>query len=209
MARVDSGRPGICLRAVVGGMGHSWAMGPSSLPLAFVVIAGPQASGKSTVARALSEELRDEGERVALVELDQIAGMALPTLPRWETAFDIFASVAGQWAHADLTAVIAEGAGTGAEVARLLDRAPEGAAVLTVVTTAPFEVALSRARADLTRGVSRERAFLREIYKRWSGEIGRIETDVLLDTQALKVTESVRCIRDRIAVARRTRGAPR
>lgn len=47
---------------------------------ALIIIVGPQASGKSTLAAALSRKLRDQGEDVALVELDQIAAMALPTL---------------------------------------------------------------------------------------------------------------------------------
>jgi len=75
-------------------------------PLAFVVIAGPQASGKSTLAIALSAALRRRDERVALVELDQIAGMALPTLPSWEAAHHIFETTAGLWARTELTCVI-------------------------------------------------------------------------------------------------------
>ncbi len=69
--------------------------------MAFVLLVGPQASGKSTVARALCKELRQQGELVALVELDQIAEMALPTLPSWDTAARIFAMVAGEWAPPD------------------------------------------------------------------------------------------------------------
>lgn len=64
-------------------------MEASSTPLALVAVAGPQASGKSALARALSAELRRQGELVALVELDQIAAMALPTLPDWDTAQQI------------------------------------------------------------------------------------------------------------------------
>ena len=57
-----------------------------------VLLVGPQASGKSTLATALSEELRRRGELVALVELDQIAAMALPTLPNWDIATHILGS---------------------------------------------------------------------------------------------------------------------
>lgn len=46
-----------------------------------VLIAGPIAAGKSAVSRALAESLRADGTRLALVELDQIADMARPTLP--------------------------------------------------------------------------------------------------------------------------------
>lgn len=64
---------------------------------ALLVIAGPQASGKSTVARALADDLRAHGKSVALVALDDIAEMALPTLPEWDAAHGIFASVVAQW----------------------------------------------------------------------------------------------------------------
>ena len=82
-------------------------------PLVYVVIAGPQASGKSALTVALSDELRGQGERVAAVELDQIASMALPTLPGWEVAHQITEAVAGLWLRAGMTCVIVEGVGTG------------------------------------------------------------------------------------------------
>ena len=63
--------------------------------LAIIIIAGPQASGKSTLATAMSAELRRRGERVALVELDQIAAMALPTLPSWDAVHQIFETATG------------------------------------------------------------------------------------------------------------------
>lgn len=65
-----------------------------------VLIAGPIAAGKSAVSRALAESLRAGGTRLALVELDQIADMARPTLPDWTDAHRIFASVTAQWLDA-------------------------------------------------------------------------------------------------------------
>jgi len=177
-------------------------MGSSSSPLALVVIAGPQASGKSAVATALSEKLREQGELVALVELDQIAAMALPTLPNWTSAHRIFESVTGQWARSELTCVVAEGSGSHQEVSRLIQQAPPTAVVVTVVTSAPFEVALARAQADPTRGVSRERSFLSRVYDRWSTEAALIDSDVLLDTNDLDIAQSVERIEAAISSAR-------
>ena len=97
-------------------------MASAELPLAVVLIAGPQASGKSTLAAALAAELRKGGEMVALVELDQIAAMALPTLAGWDAAHQIFESVTGMWARTSLTCVVAEGSGTQDEVLKLLRR---------------------------------------------------------------------------------------
>lgn len=91
-------------------------MGSSTSPVPVVLIAGPQASGKSTVARALVEALRERDERAALIELDAIAGMALPTLPSWDVAADIFATVIGEWARSGLTCVVAEGIASRSEI---------------------------------------------------------------------------------------------
>lgn len=77
------------------GIGHLGEMDNNEVPLTLVIVAGPQASGKSTLAAALSAELRHRGERVALVELDQIAEMAIPTLPSWDVAHHIFESTTG------------------------------------------------------------------------------------------------------------------
>lgn len=181
-------------------------MTSQAVPLAFVLLVGPQASGKSTVARSLSEELRRQGELVALVELDQIAEMALPTLPSWDTAVRVFAMVAGEWARADLTCVIAEGIGSQDEVSILLDHTAAAAAIVTVVMTTPFEAALSRAQADPTRGASRDHRWLADRYQEWSVEVGRIDADVQIDASALSVDQGVRQLCAAIESARSTRG---
>ncbi len=170
--------------------------------LAFVLLVGPQASGKTTVARALGQELRRHGERVAVVELDQVAEMALPTLPRWDTAVRIFAMVAGEWARAGLTCVLAEGIASQEEVSVLLTHAPAGAAVVTVAMTTPFEAALPRAEADPTRGHSRDRGWLADRYQEWSVEIGRVRPDVRLDASASSVDQCVRQVHAAIETAR-------
>ena len=179
--------------------GHVSSVAPR---LALVVIAGPQASGKSTLAAALADELRCCGESVALVELDRIAAMALPTLPAWEVAQQIFESVVGLWTRADLSCVIAEGAGSQVEAGRLSARAPASAAVITVAVTAPFSVAFARARQDRSRGVSREHAFLSSVYERWPGEMARMGADVVVDTEEHSVDQGVALIRSAIDSAR-------
>ncbi|GAB3911684.1 hypothetical protein GCM10011575_28840 [Microlunatus endophyticus] len=172
--------------------------------MVFVVVVGPQASGKSTVAGALSAELRREGERVALVELDQIAAMARPTLPGWDTAARIFAMVAGAWARSDLTCVIAEGISSQEEVLILLDHVPEDAAVITVAMATPFEAALPRAQTDPTResSSSRDRNWLAERYQEWSLEKARISADVFLDASGLSLDQCVRKLSAEIQSAR-------
>ncbi|MFJ4221805.1 hypothetical protein [Curtobacterium luteum] len=171
--------------------------------LVYVVIAGPQASGKSAIAVALTEELRGQGERVAAVELDQIASMALPTLPDWEVAHQITETVTGLWLRAGMSCVIVEGVGTSEKVQALLQQAPAGVPALTVVTTAPFDVAFDRAQADPSRGVSRQEDYLRAVNNRWEDELPLIDADLTLHTDQDSLKQCVDAIRSQIALARR------
>lgn len=156
-----------------------------------VAIAGPQASGKSTIAAALGRALRDNGDRVAVIELDAIAAMALPTLPGWDTAHGIFEAVTGLWLLADLTVVVAEGSGSAAEVDRLVAAAPADVDVITVALTTDLESAYARALSDPTRGISKQYDFLETVYARWPAELERIDPDLLLDTSRLDVGASL------------------
>lgn len=171
---------------------------PSSLkrekPPLLILIAGPIAGGKSTVARALAQRLRHSGDQVALVELDQIAEMALPTLPDWAVAQTIFGSVVGQWLRSPLTVVIAEGPGSESEVDGVLSHVPDGTPVLTVVLTSSFEIAFARAQTDPTRGISRDHDFLFGAFQSWAADRVRIEYDVLLDTGIVTVDACVATI---------------
>lgn len=146
--------------------------------------------------------MRRQDELVAVVEFDQVAAMALPTLPSWPAAHRIFAEVTALWARSGMTCVIAEGSGSHEEVSELRRRVPAGAAVLSVVTTSPFDVAYSRARADSTRGVSRDRGFLTGVYERWTHELPRIDADVAIDTSATTVDEGIERILAAVVSAR-------
>jgi len=184
-------------------LGHIGEMDTHETSLAIIIIAGPQASGKSTLATAMSAELRRRGERVALVELDQIAAMALPTLPSWDAAHQIFETATGLWARTDLTAVIAEGSGSHDEVLRLQTQAPPGAVIVTVATTVALETAIARAQADPTRGVSKDQSFLSRVYQQWPEELNRMDPDLLVDTGHCTVEEAVEHVNARIGEARR------
>lgn len=156
-----------------------------------VVVVGPQASGKSTIAPALGERLREGGDVVAVVELDALADMALPTLPGWDVAHRIYEAVTGLWLRSGTTCVIAEGGASQEEAARLVRQAPAGTAVLVVGVTTSFAVAYERALADPTRGLSKQHDFLSGVYARWPEELRRIDPDVVLDTTELDVEECV------------------
>lgn len=74
-----------------------------------VMISGPIASGKSTLAAELARLLRNAGLSVALTDLDTVAEMALPTLPDWAWAHDIHAQLVGAWLATGIDVVVDEG----------------------------------------------------------------------------------------------------
>lgn len=160
-------------------------------PAVLVLIAGPIAAGKSAVSRRLAEDLRRAGRQIALVELDALAGMARPTLPDWADAHRIFALVTGQWLRAGLDTVIAESVSGRQELDQVLQDVPAGTPVLTVVVECPADIALERALADPTRGISRDPGFLREAHARWALEREMISADVVLETGVTSLEESV------------------
>lgn len=166
-------------------------MPPSSPPAIVALILGPQASGKSTVAHALVDALRGRNERVARVELDDIAAMALPTLPSWEVAGQIFASVVGEWARTELTCVVAEGIASQSELEVVTAQVPATAAITTIVMTTAVETAAPRALADPTRGISRDERWLAERYDEWQDELAHIDQDLDLDMGRLSVEQGV------------------
>lgn len=126
-----------------------------------IMISGPIASGKSTVAAEVASQLRQMARTVALVDLDTVAEMALPTLPDWEWAHRIHAELVGLWLSTDIDNVVDEGTSSPAEVKQLLAQVSDGDRVLHVVLTTDFERALALAQLDPTRGLSKERDFLR------------------------------------------------
>lgn len=170
---------------------------PGRTPL--VLIAGPIAAGKSAVSRALAAALRADGQRVALVELDQIADMARPTLPDWADAHRLFASVTSQWLETELDLVIAESVSSRAELDLVLAGVPAGTPVLTVVLSCDVDTALQRALADPSRGVSRQESFLRRVHTEWAQQLPQIPADLVLDTAAVPLARSVHRIRTALA----------
>lgn len=171
----------------------------STRPTILVLIAGPIAAGKSAVSRALADALRADGHRLALVELDQIADMARPTLPDWADAHRIFASVTSQWLDAGLDLVIAESVSSRDELDVVLGGVPAGTPLQTVVLTCDIDTALGRVLADPSRGISRQESFLRRVHAEWAQQLPQIPADLILDTAAVPLTQSVHRIRTALA----------
>lgn len=153
------------------------------------MISGPIASGKSSVAAELTARLRHAGRSVALVGLDSVAEMALPTLPDWEWVHRIHAQLVGLWLASGIDIVVGEGTSSPTEVDQVLDQVPDGSRVFHVVLTADFEQALARAQADATRGLSRDRDFLRRDHQRFAATEQLLPCDLRLRVEEAMPSE--------------------
>lgn len=156
---------------------------PGRLPR-LLVISGPIAAGKSTLAVEVTRRLRERGLSVALVDLDAIAEMALPTLPDWAWAHRIHAEAVGSWLRTAIDMVVDEGTSTPGEIRQVLDHVPEGTAVFHVVLLAEYERALARAQADPSRGLSKDPEFLRRAYDGFEAVAHLLPADLRLDVES-------------------------
>ena len=127
--------------------------------------------------------MRSAGEAVAVVGLDIIVEMALPTLDDWTWAHEIHGQVIGGWVATPIPTVIAEGTETQAEVEQVLRHVASDVSVLRVLLVTQYESALRRATADPTRGVSKEPDFLAKMYQRFNDELPGMAYDLRLDSE--------------------------
>lgn len=147
-----------------------------------VMLTGPMAAGKSTIARELTRQLRALGHDIALTELDEVADMARPTLPNWDWAHHIHAQLVRFWVETGIELVIDDGTSTFVEVNQVLKQLPADVSVFHVVLTVDFDAASARAQADPTRGISKDQAFLRNAYDAWADELPHLPCDLLINT---------------------------
>lgn len=157
-----------------------------------VVFTGPIAAGKSAVARGVARRVRG-----AVIDLDRLyevlAGDPKADEAVWSRVRRLAGAMASTLFDEGLGAVVIEGeVWTPAHRAELLARVPPAARVRWFTLTVAFPEALRRARADPTRGLSQDPAFLRgqlEAFRRvlpWLREASEV-----LDTDAFGEAELV------------------
>ncbi len=150
-----------------------------------VLIIGPIASGKSTLAETLAAMLRSSGEAVVVVGLDTVAEMALPTLADWTWAHEVHGQLVGAWLEKPIPTVIAEGPETPEEIEQILRHVGSEVHVQKVLIRARYETALARALSDPSRGLSKDPDFLRRMYQRFEETRTDIAPDLEFDTEEL------------------------
>lgn len=137
-----------------------------------VVITGPIAAGKNTVAALIADAVAALGRSAVLVDVDEVAAMvARPGAAAaglWFAAHQAHGSLVGKWMQTAVDVVIAVGPIYSAgEQAAILEPLPQGSDVHWVVIDAPVAVTLARARAEPGRGLSREPEFHRAAHQRF------------------------------------------
>ena len=168
-----------------------------------IVICGPIASGKSTIARAVARELERRGNAAAAIDLDLVYEMLDPARgPKddaaiWSAARRAAARLAGALLD-DGRAVIAEGDYLHAsERAEFLAALGPGRRVRFVTLSVAPETALGRTHEDPSRGSSRDPDFLLRHYEELAAALrSRPEGDLCLDTGAVGVDEAAAAVTD-------------
>jgi hypothetical protein len=135
-----------------------------------VVIVGPIASDKATVADLLGDRLRDSGRQVAVLDLDDAVEASGTWADLTQDRFRQVQVACGKHVAACLAQgfdVIAQGPLLEPlALDAVLDQIPCGTAVSHVRLLTTCEVALDRVRADPDRRVSKDPRFLRMAYQR-------------------------------------------
>ena len=176
-----------------------------------VVIGGPIASGKSSLARATAARLEElDGAGVGVIDLDLIyemldprggAGRAKNDEHLWSQA----RRVAGRLSAVLLAEgrhVVVEGNFAEDQSLAEFERVLPGAVRLRLVMLdVDFEIALLRAQADASRGLSKDPAFLSAHYGLFSSQWR--EREVLqLNTGALSLADATEAVIAWLAQAR-------
>jgi adenylylsulfate kinase-like enzyme len=155
-----------------------------------IVITGPIASGKTTIARELGRELERTHVRMAVIDLDLLFDMLTADGPtsddvKWTLARRAAATLANTFLDEGVDVVIADGsfntATDRAAFARFLHARVDPLYVTLRVT---YAEALRRAQNDATRGLSRDPAFLGPYFVRVNEALAAVpETDIVIDTE--------------------------
>ncbi|ASW54345.1 AAA family ATPase [Plantactinospora sp. KBS50] len=155
-----------------------------------VVVTGPIAAGKNTVADALTRRLSAGGDTVVVADLDEVAAMVGPpgagAAGLWFAAHEAHGALVGQWLRSSVGYVVAVGPFFTVEERSALTRnVPAGVTASWFVVDAPVSVTLPRAQADPTRGLSREPAFHRRAHRRFRALLPTIPADATFDSTVL------------------------
>ncbi|GAA1834209.1 adenylyl-sulfate kinase [Microlunatus capsulatus] len=157
-----------------------------------VLVTGPVAAGKSTVAARLTERLVAAGLTVACTDHDDVARLGHApgglTEEHWDRAHETHGVLVGALLRQPFDVVIAHGpVYTPVETAAVLAHVPAGTPVRRVLLTCPLGSAHDRVTGDPERGLSRDPVFLQRTHARFWALRPEIEADLVVDTSTTGV----------------------
>ena len=157
-----------------------------------IVITGPIASGKSTVARVLAQELVGRNVRVAVIDLDILEDMLTAhgsesDADTWNLARHAASTLAATFLSDGIAVVIADGSfNEASDRAAFEEHLDARVGPLYVTLTVSYEEALRRAQSDPTRGVSRDPGFLGRYFAAGTrASATRPTADIVIDTESM------------------------
>ena len=164
----------------------------SSLAARVVLVTGPIAAGKSTVAARLTERLVAAGHSVACTDHDDVARLGHApgglTEAHWDRAHETQGALVGALLRQPFDVVVAHGpVYTSAETAAVLAHVPAGTPVRRVLLTCALGSAAERVAGDPERGLSRDPVFLRRAHERFWALRPGIAADLVVDTSTTGV----------------------
>ena len=166
-----------------------------------IVITGPIASGKSTVARELARELEFLDVRAEVIDLDLVhdqltASASTSDNSTWMLARRETATVANAFLGKGIAVVIAEGSfNLPSDRAALAQHLRPSSDVVFVTLQVSFEEAFRRAEGDPTRGRSRDPQFLASHFASRHDVLAAVPaTDIVIDTERTTATAAAETI---------------
>lgn len=188
------------------GSSRTWALLTSPISIAsetmsqLVVITGPIAAGKSSVALRLADQFRDAGRSAVVVDLDDtVAAVHAPPQDverSWERARKVHGRLVGEWLSSGVGAVIVDGPFyTKGETSTMMAHVPNGVRARRVLLLASFEVTLDRVALDASRGVSKIPSVLRRLYEEFARDLPSIDPcEWTFDTSMCTLDEIVNTV---------------
>jgi shikimate kinase len=179
-----------------------------------IVITGPIASGKSTVARELERALECNHVRAEVIDLDQVYESLAGQGPKsdaatWRLARREAATRAKAFVAQSVAVLIAEGSFNAPEDRLAFVRhLNAGEEPVFVTLRVGFDEALRRAQADPTRGLSRDPEFLGRYFDAFDRRtLADSKDDLAIDTEKTTAADAAIAIANHVGLLDRSDGA--
>lgn len=168
-----------------------------------VVVVGPIASGKSSVATRAAELLLATGKTSAVVDLDDVAECLIAPPGDWESTWrrarKVHDELVAAFRRSGVDHVIAHGSFFYADESYATSSGVGDDEAVRVLLSVPYEVALERVREDPDRGITKDPNFLLWTHERFAQRAPTLPTfELQFDTTVASVEEIAEAVVTRL-----------